>query len=344
MIVIYSILFLLLSFVLFIWYTSRGKTTPIEGKNSIATIKSFTIGGMQQYATLRGVDKSKPVLLYLHGGPGFPEVALAKEYSQFLEENFVVVHWEQRGAGKSYHDNANPSVEQLIEDTKELSILLAKEFNQEKIHLLGHSWGTFLGMLTLHRYPELFHTYIGIGQVCNQYKAEEISLAWIKEQAIKRGKKREIKRVATFTLPQKDAPISSWKSYMNKQRAFVIHYGGSTYEKTNSIKIIKDLLFATEYTLSEKIKFIKGIGASFDALWLDVVAVDLGETIDKVDVPIYIFQGKHDYQTATSVAKEFFDHIEAPSKKFYLFEHAAHSPHFEEVEKFNAILKEEIVL
>lgn len=345
MIILYILLFLLTFFFLYLWYVSRGVTTPIIGANSIATIKKYTIGGIEQYATIRGVDKSNPVLLYLHGGPGMPEVALAKEYSTFLEENFVVVHWEQRGAGKTYalYGDKGVNLKQIISDTKEISLLLAKEFKQEKIHLLGHSWGSFLGMLTLHKYPELFHNYIGIGQVCNQYKAEEISLAWIKEQALKSGKKRVIKRAESFQLPAKDGPIESWLKIMSKERAFVVYFGGIIYGKNSSIKILKDLLFASEYTLSEKFKLFKGSLTSFKAFWLDVIAMDFCQMIQKVEIPIYILQGKYDYATATSVSKEFFDQLEAPKKKFILFEHSAHSPHFEEEEKFNLFLKEEIL-
>ena len=189
-IILFSLLLLIgLGLFCFIWFKSPGTPSPIvdpQGKvlpNSISLIEKIPVGGMDQYLVIRGEDADKPVLLMLHGGPGTPEFPLMRDPNLVLEKEFVVVHWEQRGAGKSFSPDIpveSMTTNQLIADAAEVSNYLRKRFKQEKIYLMGHSWGSFLGILTAQRYPKLFHAYVGIGQVASQYQAEKLSLAWVK--------------------------------------------------------------------------------------------------------------------------------------------------------------------
>ena len=131
---------------------------------SISTIERITLGGQEQYLIIRGADTSKPVMLFLHGGPGSPETAFMKKTNLAIEKDFIMVYWEQRGAGKSYSKNMQPesmNIPQFVSDTRELSEYLAARFKQDKIYLMGHSWGSFLGIVTAYQHPELFHSYFG---------------------------------------------------------------------------------------------------------------------------------------------------------------------------------------
>jgi pimeloyl-ACP methyl ester carboxylesterase len=167
---------------------------PVEG--SIAEIEKVILGGQEQYIIIRGVDAAKPIMLFLHGGPGSPEVAFIKHFNPDIEKDFVMVYWEQRGAGKSYSKDIPPesmNMDQMISDTRELSEYLVNRFNREKIFLMGHSWGSLLGTLTAHKYPELYYAYFGIGQVGDQFKGEQISLRWAKDQAVERNDHKAVK-------------------------------------------------------------------------------------------------------------------------------------------------------
>lgn len=150
----------------------KGKVIP----GSIASLEKVYIGGVKQWILIRGRSVNNPVLLFLHGGPGSAEWPLVRDYNRSLEDHFIHVYWEQRGAGKSYSKNiGNMHIDQFISDTRELLQYLQKRVNREKVFLIGHSWGSLLGILTAEKYPELFHAYIGVGQFVSAKEQEEIS-------------------------------------------------------------------------------------------------------------------------------------------------------------------------
>jgi len=345
-----GILIIFLILAISLWIKSPGKAEPITDFNgetiagSISTIEKIMLGGQEQYLIIRGKDATKPVMLFLHGGPGSPEYAFMKATNQTIENDFVMVYWEQRGAGKSYSKNIpveSMNLDQFISDTKELSEYLAKRFNQEKIYIMGHSWGSFLGILTAFQYPELFHAYFGIGQVCYQYKGEQISFEWVKEQAIKQNNKKAIKALSEITFPDSLAGVDKWQDYLMVERNYVTQFGGGvTHEMTGMWPVIKMVLDLKEYTFGEKMNFMPGSLFSLKYLWTDVINKNLFNDIDSMQVPVYIFQGKYDYQTPYSVAIDFYDQLKAPQKEFFTFENSAHSPVMEEVERFNAIVLE----
>lgn len=302
------------------------------------SVEKLELGGIEQYCIIRAEDVSKPVMLFLHGGPGVPEYFIMKEENKQLQKYFIMVYWEQRGAGKSYcrdKSNCNLTTKQLIEDTKELSEILINRFNKEKIYIMGHSWGSMLGLLTVQKYPELFYAYLGIGQVSNQYEAEKESLQWIKHRADELNDKKGLKKIQTLTLPEPLADVKEWDYYLRVHRKYLLKYGGTYHQKVSMLKFLKDFLFVSEYTLKDKIMLIPSAFYSLKCLWHDVVSINLYQEISSIDVPVYIFQGVHDYQVSYALAKKFFDNLKAPKKQFLTFENSAHSPITEEYHSFN---------
>ncbi len=348
--ILFAILLSLIILVLVMWVKSPGTTEPItdlQGEvipNSISTIEKVIIGGIEQTLIIRGRNKSKPVILFLHGGPGSPEIAFVRAVDQPIEDDFVMVYWEQRGAGKSYSSDMTGeymTIEQFIADTKELSELLAKRFNQEKIYIMGHSWGSLLGILTAQKYPELYYAYFGIGQVCNQYEGERVSLEWVRAQAQELNDEEAIEELAEISLPDFPGTSDDWLNYLRVQRGYVNKFGGgAAHNETSNWAILKMLFDAKEYTLKEKVNIIPATLFSLKHLFPDVMENNLFNEPDSMQIPVYIFQGKYDYQTPTVLAKDFYDQLKAPQKEFFLFENSAHSPIYEEIEKFNSIIKE----
>lgn len=343
-----GLLVIILGLAVFIWIKSPGTTAPFTGadgkpiEGSIASIEKISMGGIDQYLIIRGADTGKPVTLFLHGGPGSPEYAFMKVYNPFLENDFVMVYWEQRGAGKSWSKNIPPesmTLEQMISDTRELSEYLAARFGKEKIYVMGHSWGSFLGILTAWQYPELFHAYFGIGQVADQYWAESVSLDWVKEQARKNNDSKAIKTLEKISFPDAQADFDTWKAFLMPERKYVMRYGGGvTRELRGMGPLVKMVFTPREYTFIDKMNYMRGSMFSLEHLWLDVVNTNLFNTIDSLQVPVYIFQGVYDYQTPYIVAKGFFEQLKAPHKEFFTFENSAHSPIMEEVERFNGLI------
>ncbi|MCD4731951.1 MAG: alpha/beta hydrolase [Bacteroidales bacterium] len=347
------LLLIILGLVVTLWIKSPGTADPITDINgntlpaSISSIEKVKLGGQEQYLIIRGADSTKPVMLFLHGGPGSPEIAFMKKTNQDIENDFVMVYWEQRGAGKSYSKNMpfeSMNLAQFISDTQELSKILAKRFNKEKIYLIGHSWGSLLGILTAYKHPDLFYAYLGIGQVCYQYKGEQISFEWVKEQANKHNNEDAVEALSEISFPDSLGNIDAWLDYLMVERNYVTKYGGGvTHELTGMWPVIKMVLETKEYTFMEKINFMPASLFSIEHLWLEVINKNLMNEIDSMQVPVYIFQGIHDYQTPYTIAKEFYDQLKAPQKAFFTFENSAHSPMMEEVDKFNSILRENVL-
>ena len=353
MFIIGGILILILLLVGILWIKSPGTAQPITDANgeivggSISTIEKITIGGIEQYVIIRGVSTDKPVMLFVHGGPGSPEIAFMNHFNREIENDFIMVYWEQRGAGKSYSKDIPPetmTLEQFILDTRQMSEYLANRFNQKKIFVMGHSWGSLLGMLTAYRYPDLFHAYFGIGQVARQLEGEKISFAWVKEQARDHNDEKAIKALSELTFPDLAASDSIWLDYLLKERNYVVKFGGSMRNVRGMAPIVKMLFNAKEYTLREKMNYMLGSLFSLKYMWREVVETDLPSKVDSMQIPVYIFQGVHDYQTPYAVAKEFYDNLKAPKKEFFTFENSAHAAIFEEPEKFNSIVRSKAAL
>jgi pimeloyl-ACP methyl ester carboxylesterase len=333
-----------------LWTISPGKTEPItcpDGNHllgSISVIEKIDLGGQDQYLIIRGADSTKPVMLFLHGGPGSPEIAFMNHYNRDIENDFVMVYWEQRGAGKSYSKNIpveSMNMEQFISDTRELSEYLIERFNQEKIYIMGHSWGSLLGISTVYKHPELFQAYFGIGQACFQFKGEQISYDWVKEEALKQNDNKSLETLERLTFPDSLAGNDIWMKYLMKQRKYVNEYkGGTTRDITGMWPLVKLVLKTSEYTIGEKLNFMNGSMFSLNHMWNEVINANLFNEIDSIQVPVFFFHGRHDYTTPYSVAKDFYNQLKAPQKEFFTFENSAHSPIMEEVEKFNSIVKE----
>ena len=333
-----------------LWVKSPGTADPITNSNgktirgSISVFEKVMLGGQEQVLIIRGTDRNKPVMLFLHGGPGSPEFAFIKKTNRSLENNFVMVYWEERGAGKSWSKDipaSSMNIAQFVSDTRELSILLAKQFKKDKIYIMGHSWGSLLGILTAYQYPELYYAYFGIGQVCTQYKAEKISFDWVKEQARKQNSHKAVEALSKLTFPDSLANSTVWSDYLMTERNYVSQFGGGvTHKMTSMLPLIKILINTREYTLSDKLNFMKGSLFSLEHLWPEVIKKNLFQDIDSMRIPVYIFQGIYDHQTSYTLAKTFYDQLKAPTKEFFTFENSAHSPLMEETAKFNSIVRE----
>lgn len=334
-----------------LWYQSPGVPDPIvnvKGEpvpGSISVIEKLTVGGVEQAVIIRGHSRKNPVLLFLHGGPGSPELAFYKAANTDIEKHVTVVHWEQRGAGMSY-DAGFPEgpgkINRYVDDAIELAEILKKRFGQDKIYLLGHSWGSLLGVLVVQKRPDLFHAYIGVGQVANLAESEKVAWEW----AMARAKEdNNTKAIADLTAagpgPYSTADIEK----KGIEISWIMEYGGGMIHDTEDMyeKIFSSLLFAREYSLRDKFNFLRGSRESLYQLWDEILAVNLFTRAPKLQVPVYILQGEFDYQVSTPVTKRYFQVLQAPVKKYFAFEKSAHGTIFEEPEKFYRILTEEIL-
>ncbi|HLN55895.1 MAG TPA: alpha/beta hydrolase [Bacteroidales bacterium] len=331
----------------YIALVSRGKTKrkrDNSGKvipDSIAEIKFLDVNGSKQGLIIRGVDSKKPVLLYIHGGPGAPEFPLADRSNKGLEEIFVVCYWEQRGSGLSYSTSIPDStmtMKSFINDALSVTHYLRTRFDQEKIYILGHSWGSYLGAVLARDHPSLYKAFISTGQITNQFRSESISYRHILSIAREKGDRKAVKSLERIGPPPWYVSDDGIRK-MVIQRKYVTKYGGTMKDKKKLSSALRGLLLCTEYKLSDKINYTKGVFFTVRNLLDTIMDADLFTEVPSVEIPVYFLQGTSDYQTVYSLAREYFEKLNAPLKQFYPFENSAHAPLFEEPEKFNAIMR-----
>lgn len=303
-----------------------GRVVP----GSIATMETLKIGGVNQSVWFRGRNVAAPALVLLHGGPGASESALFRHYVSELEHHFLVVYWEQRGAGRSYHDDvprSSMTIARISADLDELVDTVRTRFGKQRVALLGHSWGTILGTLYAHSHPDKVSVYVGVAQIADFSRGEQTSLQWALAQAEQR-KDEKGERILRAMAPQP----RSVKQELELGR-WVERYGGSIRGGLSTGKLIWAALRTDEASLVDLVKFGKGNRFSLDALRPEYSRVDLTR-FRRFEVPVVFMLGRHDWHVPSTLAAEYFESIEAPSRRLIWFEESAHNPPFEEPDTF----------
>ncbi len=319
---------------------------PLAG--SISEKIFVNINGVEQGMFIKSKDINNPVLLFVHGGPGMPEYWLTQRYPTRLEDYFTVVWWEQRGAGLSYNPNISSetmTAEQFVFDTLEVTNYLRKRFGKDKIYLMAHSWGSYIGIQAAAQKPELYYAYIGMGQISHQIQSEQLAYKYALEQYKKNGNIDMVQRLEaappTMTVPLPAGYDALRDEYMHS-------IGIGTTRDINSVVtgIFLPSWQFREYTLGEKVNLWRGKifsrSRSFN-LWDKMQATDLTQLVIELEIPVYFLHGKYDYTCAYPLAKDYFEKLKAPLKGFYTFEQSAHSPIFEEPAKMLKILQEDVL-
>jgi pimeloyl-ACP methyl ester carboxylesterase len=336
--------FLLLAFISLLVYRIYLKnSTKIKTSNGISSLEEITLGNLKQWIFIRGTDQKNPVLIFLHGGPGAPVVGMSssRKLDAKLIKHFTVVHWDQRGTGKSYNSDIpinSMTFDRLVEDCNELIDYLRNRFDTPKVFIVGHSAGSIIGIRTAHKYPEKIHAYVGVGQIINDCEQQKISYNFIVEEAEKSGDVEVQNAMKAIGPPPYDTPDE-----ISEKDGYIFRYGGVIHDSSVKQIGILQLMFLTspEYSLSEGFKtfMMKGYKFTMDAMWEEVKNVNLAEEIQSIKVPIYFFEGKYDMATPIVPVENFCDSLDAEKgKKLIIFENSAHFPMIEEKEKYQDLL------
>lgn len=288
-VVVGLLLLLLFIGIVVLWIAlTRGRTPPITDESGrvvqpgIAMLERINLGGAEQWVLIRGHDTSKPVLLFLHGGPGMPAMFLAHAFQRKLERDFVVVHWDRRGAGKSY-DPALPieslNVRQLLDDLYELTRLLRQRFGNERIYLVGHSWGTYLGLLAVQEHPEYYCAYVGMGQ-----------LAGTEADVVKSRREFIARKAAEAGHEELGRKVMSGEHKVSEDDLF--YYGGALYKSQSFWPLLITGMRAPEYTLTDILNVKKATEFVNSRMQCNVTLKPLGTEIAEFDVPLFFFLGR----------------------------------------------------
>ena len=322
-----------------------GKQIP----GSISEKTFIKIGGVNQGMFIKSRNINNPVLLYVHGGPAFPNYFLIDKFNPGLEDYFTVCYWEQRGGGLSYTSEVTPesmNFNQFASDAIEVTNYLVKRFGKEKIYIMAHSGGTPIALLAVSREPKLFYAYIGMGQITNQAESEKIAYKYMLEQYLADGNQKAVSEFKKYPVLESDSNIASYyKSAIRDQSMHELGIG--TMHKMKSVfwDIFIPVWTCKAYTLREKINIWKSKFSFLPKTNLinEMLETDFTSTVTKLDVPVYLFSGKYDLTVNIDLAKAYLTKLDAPLKGFYTFNNSAHSPLFEEPELVRQIIEKDIL-
>jgi pimeloyl-ACP methyl ester carboxylesterase len=316
---------------------AKGRIIP----GSIAVMETVPVGGISQSVWLRGISRSSAALVLLHGGPGASESALFRHYNPELEQHFLVVYWEQRGAGRSYHSDIPPrsmTISRFVHDLDELVDWVRQRFGKDKVVLLGHSWGTVLGTIYAYRYPEKVAAYVGIAQISDVPASRRLSWEFAMAEARKRGDASAISALEAIGPP----PYSSVDEQLATGK-WVERFGGIFHGRLSTGKLIRAALQTDEANVADLVKFGQGNRFSLRQLENEISRLNLSANYRSFQVPIFFLLGRYDMNTPAALAEQYFKMIDAPEKQLIWFENSAHNPPFEEPEKFNRVLIEQVL-
>jgi proline iminopeptidase len=320
---------------------------PVPG--SIAELTTVELGGREQGVMIRAADPEDPVLLYLSGGPGQSDLAFGRALLEPLVSDFVVVVWDQRGTGTSYgaiDPTADLTLGQTVADTIELTDKLRERLDEEKIYLLGESWGSTLGVLAVQQRPDLFHAYIGSGQMVSQRTTDQViwrdllahaeeSADWdLYDRVLSLGEPpyREMPWANSFVMSYYGAlgtPYTPPSDYINRGEASGI---GPFYG-----------ILGSEYDFVDKANAIRGLVDTFSLMYPQLQDIDFRSDVPELEVPVWILDGAHELRGRRDLAHEWIDQLSAPSKHVVTYADAGHSVVFEQADAFHRLMVEQIV-
>ena len=307
--------------------------------------RMLEVHGVRQAVLIRGHRISNPVLVYMHGGPGFPLFPFEpnNEIFRLLEQHFTMVYWEQRGTGKSFSKRIparTMNIEQFVADAKVVADYALLFAGQERAFVWGHSWGSGLATLVSVRYPDLVQALITTGQTVNPFLNEQMGYEFVRLRAIEENNKRALRQLMWIDTIPENYTLQDALTI----RRWVYHYGGIVKNNSHerpyvNLEEIHEIISAPEYSLRERLNLLFFPLYSARKLWDDMNSLDLLVDAPEIHVPVYFLLGRHDMIVSSELAATYFEELKAPvGKKLVWFESSAHRPFHEEQEKFLEVI------
>lgn len=303
---------------------ANAKAIAIRSPNGIDEGMYVRIGGIDQWIQIRGQDRNNPVLLCVHGGPGATWTSLITLFLPW-EKEFTVVQWDQRGAGKTLGATGDSvaetmSADHMTQDGIELTEFLRNHLHKDKIILLGHSWGSILGIHMVKQRPDLFYAYVGTGQVANLQKSIAIGYSCTLGNARAAGDAKAVRELERLGTPPYDSPEKVFTYFK-----WLGQYEGDADRTAQSSLLGKTMFGAPNFSLRDIYERNRGFfQIPTWRRYQEMLNTDLASLGTDFKVPIFFFQGTEDEVTAASLAKSYFDQIDAPHKEYVAFEGVGH--------------------
>jgi pimeloyl-ACP methyl ester carboxylesterase len=308
-----------------------------ESTSSINEKIYIILGGEKQYVEINGKSEENPILLFLHGGPGWPQTPHIRYFNSDLFKKITVVSWDQSGCGKSYMMNPNPknlSEESLMKDAHELTLYLKKKFNKNKIYLLGFSYGSVIGLQLANLYPEDYFAYIGVSQLIDYQANWDSSMDWLKKQAELRNDIESLNKINQINEKDSTFCKNISECFLEKYK-LLVKYNGAIYNNEILNEIDKAEHYYEDY---KNYDWYKSYNYSTSRIGDKRFFTNL-TYLNSFKIPIIFMAGRHDWNLPGIVTEKYFKKISAPQKSFFWFEKSGHEPPEEEAKKFNKLIK-----
>lgn len=328
------------------------RVAPVNGpdgqriQGSISELVEVNLGGHKQWLQIRGASANLPVLLYISGGPGQSDLAFSRVLLEELTQDFLLVGWDQRGNGKSYPslDPESLTLERAVADTIELADYLRERFDENRIYVIGESWGSTLGVLALQQAPDRFYAYIGSGQMVSQRVTDQMIyddlLAW----AEAKGDEELADMLRNAGPPPYDSAWTYGEVMMHYDKLAGDYDPPQAYiDRGEAGDVGPWGLMGSEYTAMDKVNVLRGLVDTFFVMYPQLQDIDFRTDVPALDVPVYLMMGEHELRGRLELAEEWFSMLKAPHKKLYILENAGHAAAFEHADLLHEILLNEIL-
>lgn len=304
------------------------------------------LGGLPHVVNVRGKNRSNPILVFLHGGPGSTAMPVSWTFQQGWEDYFTVVHYDQRGAGRTLRLNGSASIqdrsipEQFVADAIELIEHISARYSKEKVLLLGHSWGSVIGLSVAKQRPDLLHAYVGVGQFIDFKRNEAAGYDWTIGEARRRGNEEAIGELEALAPYPGEGPFKV--SSLAVERKWNTRFGGQIFGRQNGSVYFDAVRLSPLYDVHDREAMYKGMEASGQALFPALQQVSF-DNVTTSEVPVVMLLGSKDRVTSSALAQEWMRNLEAPVKETILFNNSAHFPMIEEPGRFLVALIEHVL-
>jgi len=325
---------------------SCARTPPIRGENgavmadSIAVMEEIELGGIRQWIVIRGKDTASPLLLWLAGGPGGSEIGWTRKYLSELENDVVFVNWEQPGSGKSAGgaDIKTLTVDDFVDQTILLSEYLCTRFDREAIFLVGHSWGSIIGLKAVERRPDLYYAYIGVGQQVNSVENDRIGYELVLEGAWRAGEDATVKELEAQGPPPYG--IEEGHPYFKLFRRLARYSPAppDSYEAD-----FMSFIHPQEYTIFDSVRMIRSVADGVNYVYPQLSGLDFETQIPRVEIPVFLVTGRYDFTCVQDIAYRYYKKLQAPAKSFYWFEHSGHNACYQEPDRFVRLMRRDVL-
>jgi len=313
-----------------------------EVATSVAELTKIAVNGHDLALMIRGHDIGNPVLLFLAGGPGGAEMGAMRNHLPELEQHFTVATWDQRGTGKSYPEldpTSTLTLDSYLDDTIAVTDYLRDRFGQDRIYVLGQSWGSTLGVLAVQEHPERYQAFIGTGQMVSQLATDTIfyddTMAWARNSG-----NSSLESELTTTGPP------PYEQMLDYETALSYEHEIYPYDHTPNAEGeggFSENFLVEEYTLIEQVHLLGAFMDTFGVLYPQLQDIDFRDTATDFDIPVFFVQGAHEADGRAEPFADWYPAVNAPIKDLTVLDTSGHRPLFEQPDEFVAYMVDTVL-